>query len=365
MVFHRAPWLAWPKIPGIGPILLKRIHDHFGSLSTAWDASDRDLLAVDGLGDRLVATILTHRPTIDLEELLAATLDRNPQFITPEDPEYPPLLWTIPDPPAVLYYQGDLTHLSPPSIAIVGTRNATDYGKRWTRRLSTSLAERGFVIISGLAAGIDAEAHATCLTIQTPTIAVLGTGLDIPYPSQNKTLHHQLAQSHLLLSEYPAGTGPDRTHFPRRNRIVAGLSQATLVTEAGEKSGALITARLAKSFGRSVHVLAGSLDNPNAKGCLQLIHEGAEIILGEPELLAKLPTVHTPPNAPQRQLTLIPPSLRPDLEKLWRALGPEPLSLDRILEATQLPITTASSGLLELELLGLITTTPGMTYTSP
>jgi DNA processing protein len=363
MVFHRAPWLAWPQIPGIGPILLKRIYDHFGSLSAAWDASDRDLLAVDGLGERLIATILTHRPTIDLEELLAATLDRNPQFITPEDPEYPPLLWTIPDPPAVLYYQGDLRHLTPPGIAIVGTRNATDYGKRWTRRLSTSLAERGFVIISGLAAGIDTEVHQTCLKLQTPTIAILGTGLDIPYPSQNKTLHHQLAQTHLLLSEYPAGTGPDRRHFPRRNRIVAGLSQATIVTEAGEKSGALITARLAKSFGRSLHVLAGSLDNPNAKGCLQLIHEGAEIILGEPELLTKLPNLHTHPVA--TQLTIIPPKLRPDLEKLWRALGPEPLSLDRLLEATQLPIATASSGLLELELLGLITTTPGMTYTTP
>ncbi len=363
MVFHRAPWLAWPQIPGIGPILLKRIYDHFGSLSTAWDASDRELLAVEGLGERLIATILTHRPTIDLEELLAATIDRNPQFITPEDPEYPRLLWTIPDPPAVLYYQGDLCHLIPPSIAIVGTRTATDYGKRWTRRLTESLARQGFAIISGLAAGIDAEAHTTCLNLQTPTIAVLGTGIDIPYPRQNKALHNQLAQSHLVLSEYPAGTGPDRAHFPRRNRIVAGLSQATLVTEAGEKSGALITARLAKIYGRSVHVLAGSLDNPNAKGCLRLIQEGAEIILGEPELLAKFPNASRPPL--ETQLTMLPPDLRPDLAKLWRTLGPEPTSLDRILETTQLPITTVSSGLLELELLGLITTTPGMTYTTP
>jgi DNA processing protein len=368
MVFHRAPWLAWPQIPGIGPILLKRIYDHFGCLTLAWEATEKELLAVEGLGERLAQNILSHRPTIDLEECLAATCDRNPQFITPADPEYPASLWSIPDPPGVLYYQGNLSYLDNPCIAIVGTRHSTDYGKRWTRRLSAKLAQEGFVIVSGLAAGIDAEAHQTCLELKAPTIAVLGTGIDIPYPHKNKSIHQQIAQSHLLLSEYPAGTGPDRAHFPRRNRIVAGLAQATLVTEAGEGSGALITAHLAQKFGRSLHVLAGSLDNPNAKGCLQLIHEGAQIILGETELLTTLPkpeksNVTATVVAPTIQTSLFTNvDLRPELDRLLKTLSAEPLNLDRILELTNLPIATVSSGLIELELLGLISQTPGMSY---
>ncbi len=360
MVFHQAYWLAFSQIPGIGPTLLKRIHNHFGTLALAWEADEARLQAVEGLGEKLAHQIITHRPNFDLEELLASYSDRNPQFITPEDPEYPTQLWEIPDPPAMLHYQGSLALLNTPSIAIVGTRDASDYGKRWTRRLTQSLGHQGFTIISGLAAGIDAEAHATCLTQKTPTIAVLGTGVEIAYPKTNQQLHSTIAQSGLILSEYPAGTGPDRRHFPRRNRIVAGLTQATLVTEAGEKSGALITARLANDYGRSVYALAGSLDNPNARGCLQLIHQGAEIILGEAELLTSLGTTSQQLDLPL--FTPEPPNLRPELEKIWRAIGQESIGLDRLLEKTGLNTPEVSSGLLELELLGLVEQQPGLRY---
>jgi DNA processing protein len=275
---------------------------------------------------------------------------------------------TSPDPPPVLYYQGQVQPEENQGlvagIAIVGTRDPSEYGRRWTRKISTALVQAGYTVVSGLAEGIDTEAHRSCLNAGGRTIAVLGTGVNITYPWSNRALARQITKQGLLLSEYPAGTQPDRVNFPRRNRIIAGLCRVTLVLEAPEKSGALITARLANDYGRDVYVLPGSLDNPRSIGCLELLNQGAHVILGEDkllEMLGTLPQLHTnSASASGIQLPLF--NLPPELESVFQAVTPEPVPLDLIIQQVGLSTGTVLSALAQLELMGLVTQLPGMRY---
>lgn len=362
---ERAYWLAWSQISGVGPVLLGRIRQHFHSLAVAWDAPVQELLTVEGIGDRLAQAIAQARSRLNPDQLLTQHLKKNPQFWTPADPDYPRLLLEIPSPPPVLYYRGQVDPrelaASKPIVAIVGTRYPTEYGRRWTHRISTALAKHGFTIVSGMAAGIDTEAHRGCLEAGGRTIAVLGTGLDLVYPPQNRKLYEEILQQGLLLSEYPAGTKPDRGHFPARNRIIAGLSRAVLVMEAPQQSGALITARLANDFCREVFTLPGSLDNEQALGCLALLGRGANAILGEGqllEMLGMLPQVDEP--ASQTSLPL--PQLEPELAQVLAAIAFEPMPLDLIAQKAGLSASAASAALLQLELFGLVAQLPGMRY---
>jgi DNA processing protein len=362
----RAYWLAWSEISGVGPILRKRIHQTFGSLATAWQAPITALQQIDGIGPKLSQAIATQRTQLNPAEHLAAYERQNPYFLTPADAAYPRQLWEIPDPPAVLHYQGNLQLLqrcdAGAAVAIVGTRQLTAYGERWTACFSSGLSRQGWTIVSGLAAGIDTVAHTCCLATPGWTIAVLGTGLDIIYPAANAGLHYQIAQEGLLLSEYPAGTPGDRAHFPARNRIVAALSTATIVTEAGRQSGALITAHCAQQYGRTVHVLAGSLDNPAAAGCLDLIQQGMAIITSETDLyqaLGPLPDAahrRTQTPATPSALPEFPPDLRPELQHLWQILKQcsGPIGFDDLVEQSGQATGDLLAALLELELHGLI-----------
>jgi DNA processing protein len=370
---ERAFWLAWSRINGIGPILLKRLEKHFGSLVTAWDATPGDLMAVEGLGVQTAECIVAERRQIDPIALLRQHERENPRFWTPADPEYPRLLLELPDPPSTLYYRGNPDPQENrglvPMIGIVGTRAPSVYGRQWTRRVTKALVENGFTVVSGLAEGIDTEAHRSCVEADGRTIAVMGTGVDIAYPWFNRNLYRQILQSGLVVSEYPAGTQPDRIHFPRRNRIIAGLCRALVVMEAPQKSGALITAHLANEYGRDVYVLPGSLDNPKAIGCLNLLNHGAQVILSESHLLEMLGTIpqlqpFTPPEQPS-----LPLNLEPDLDKvLWaiaslaQAQDVESVPFDLIVQTSTLPAGSVSSALLQLELMGLVAQQPGMRY---
>ena len=273
MTEERAFWLAWSQIQGVGPISLQRLQRHFGTLAAAWDANAASLEAVEGFGPQMIKRVLLVRSHLQPIQFLKEHQQQNPHFWTPADADYPRLLFEIADPPPVLYYRGKIDPLENQGIAhtigIVGTRNPSEYGRRWTRKLTHSLAQRGFTIISGLAEGIDAEAHHSCLKAGKRTIAVLGTGVDVVYPWRNKRLYEEILKCGLVISEHPTGTAPDRTHFPRRNRIIAALSRAILVMEAGTKSGALITAHCANNYNRDVYVLPGSLDSPRSLGCLK------------------------------------------------------------------------------------------------
>lgn len=369
-----AYWLAWSKIPGVGPVLLKRVWQQFNSLETAWNASATELGQVEGIGGKLVNTIKQKRSQINPLELLKQHLQKNPQFWTPNENNYPRLLLEIPSPPPLLYHQGQVNLLENqgqiPLVGIVGTRYPTEHGRRWTRKIAIALVKHGFTVVSGMAAGIDGIAHQACLEAGGRTIAVLGTGVDMVYPSHHKQLHQRLQKEGLIVSEYPAGTPGDRRHFPARNRIIAGLSRAVLVMEAPEKSGALITARYANEFCRDVYTLPNSPDIAQARGCLKLIHHGAEMIVKEDELLEMLGAI---PELDQgQQLSLFDtekvkkketlPKLEPELLKIFQAISHEATSFDIIVEKAGLPTAQVSGGLLQLELEGLITQLPGMRY---
>ena len=383
MLQEKSYWLAWSQIPGIGPILLKRIQQKFGQLSQAWSLPVTELGQVEGFGEKIISKVQGERSKINPERLLEDHLKDNPQFWTPADPEYPQLLLEIPSPPPVLYYRGQVQLQENLgifcAIAIVGTRYPTEYAKRWTSRISKTLTEQGFIIVSGMAAGIDAEAHWSCLKASGRTIAVLGTGVDTIYPHSNQKLYQQIEQEGLILSEYPANTKPDRGNFPARNRIIAGLSRAVLIMEAPQKSGALITARFANDFCRDVYVLPGTLDNQQSLGCLDLLNRGAQVILGENHLLEMLQTIPMldPSLRSQPALSLSESKLNigssqqknrdfshlePELAQIMSIMTVESLTLDAIAEKTGLDTSKLLASLSQLELMGLISQLPGMRY---
>ena len=384
---ERVYWLAWSQVAGVGPILLDRLERHFNSLETAWNADAQALLSIDGLGLQSVAKVVAARAKIDPHKLIAQHSITNPHWWARSDPDYPRLLREITSAPGVLYYRGQVAltdnQCDVPTVGIVGTRHPSDYGRRWTRKISSLLAAKGCIIVSGMAEGIDTEAHSACLEVGGKTIAVVGTGADIVYPPHNQSLAADIHKHGLIVSEYPAGTPPNRPHFPARNRIIAGLSRVIIVIEAPSKSGALITAHQANDFGRDVYILPGSIDNPNSIGCLRLLSHGAQPILGLEhllELLASIPQLDKPEQLqlftsqqpdPQTKMGLVaqsqsvsslPPNLDSDSQQVWLAMTDESCNFDSIVDRTQLPTATVSIALLNLELLNLVTQLPGMRY---
>jgi len=365
---ERAYWLAWSQVAGVGSSRVMRLYYHFGSLKTAWNAPFSELCDVEGLGEITATLIQDGRKTLDPVALFDAHLQKNTQFWTPADADYPRLLLEIPDPPPLLYYRGKVDWQENQglrtAIAIVGTRSPTEYGKRWTRNLTQALVQAGFTIVSGLAQGIDTIAHQTCLESGGRTIGVMGTGVNKIYPISNRNLARQIITSGLVMSEYPADTPPDRTNFPRRNRIIAGLCRATLVIEAGDKSGALITARMANDYGRDVYILPGSLDNPQSQGCLSLLSSGAHPILSTNHLLEMLGQIPSMDDEPS-QLSLLPaqpPDLSTELQTVFQAVSLEATSLDLLVTTTGMATPDVLSALVQLELMGLVSQIPGMRY---
>lgn len=371
MLEERAYWLAWSQVERIGPVLLRRLQQQFGTLAEAWKANATQLQQVEGVGYQLAGTVVAARSQIHPEQFLEQHSTKNPHFWTPADADYPRLLLEIPSPPPVLYYRGQVQPQEnqgiKPMVGIVGTREPTEYGKRWTRKISAALAKHGFTVVSGMAAGIDTEAHLGCLGLGGRTIAVLGTGVDMIYPPRNRNLYEQIQQQGLVVSEYPAGTQPNRVHFPQRNRIIAGWSRAILVMEAPSKSGALITAHQANDFCRDVYVLPGRLDDQQSSGCLGLLSRGAQVFISEGHLLEMLgampeldPVVQLPLFAQEQSPSV--PELEPELAKVLQVLPSEPTSFDVIVQQVSLEAGVVSSALLQLELIGLVSQLPGMRY---
>lgn len=290
------------------------------------------------------------------------------------DPDYPPLLRGSPSPPLALFVVGEPLQLWQPTVAVIGSRAATPAGRENAARFATAFARAGFAVGSGLAAGVDAAAHRAALEAGALTVAVLGTGPDVAYPPGNRALHARIAAEGMLVSEHPPGTGPRREHFPSRNRILAGLALGVLVIEAAERSGALITARLAAEAGREVFALPGSIHNPLARGCHRLIRDGATLVETDSEVTAALANAALGLAGDLRARLTIPIEARgvtgPDAApgttrpdgvdgRVWDAIGDDPVGIDALALRTGLTPAALSSMLLAMELDGRIVTQHG------
>lgn len=346
-----ASWLTLSQIPGLGNEGLRQLLQAYGSpdniLSTP-AASLKQFVRP------AVAEAIAQRPDNDALAPIAFWLDDPVNHVlTLADANYPQALLNIPDPPLLLYVKGRLDLLNHSAIAVVGSRNASVQGLRNAESFAEALSKAALCIVSGLAHGIDASAHLGGLIGQGSSIAVVGTGLDKVYPAANRKLAHQLAAEGTLVSEFPLGTPPLANNFPRRNRIISGLSLGCLVVEASLNSGSLITARMALEQGREIFAIPGSIHMPQAKGCHALIKQGAKLVESTDDILDELGwysvTAHA---AASQQLT----------HPIFAHLGFDPLDIDSLSQRSGLTIEALSAILLQLELEGRVTTLTGGMY---
>ena len=367
-----ADWLALLAAPGVGPRSVARLIERFGNPGAVLDAPGHVLAEMGLKPDAVAALAAPDRARIDAA--LAWAEQPGAHILTPSDPRYPALLAEIADAPTVLFVRGDPLLLAEPQIAIVGSRNPTPVGREVTRELASRLAACGLVITSGLAVGVDGAAHTGALETGR-TIAVLGTGPDRVYPAVHRELARTIAEHGALVSELAPGEGPLARHFPRRNRIISGLSLGTLVTEAALNSGSLITARQALEQGREVLAVPGSVRNPLARGCHALIRDGARLVEDADDVLAELApllrgvlgtagvmgatSVHAQPREAQTEPQV---GLDPEYSRLLDAMGYDPMAPDEMVRATGLPIESLSSMLLVLELEGHVSSCDGGRY---
>lgn len=314
-----------------------------------------------GLREKLAAIQQGHALTHELTRLQAARLT----VVTLADPCYPRSLRWIPDPPLVLYTRGTLRPEDGLAVAVVGSRRPSNYGKLMAQRLSTELVQHGFTVVSGLARGIDSLAHQGSLQAGGRTVAVLGSGINVIYPPENRRLCDTISDQGAVLSEFPLDTKPDRWNFPRRNRIISGLALGTLVVEAAANSGALHTARHALEQGREVFAMPGRIDVPNSRGTHSLIKQGAKLVEGINDILAEFPeAVQVSASQHQSALTCPPkPRTTADLSaeeaQVLALIQPEETHIDALIHASQLPAHVVASILVTLELRGLIRQFPG------
>jgi len=350
-------WVGFSLISGIGRVKLTQLENYFGSLENAWKATPADLKH-SGMDSGSIRAITTWQPKISLEAEMEK-LDRyGVKIFTWHDKDYPSRLKEIYDYPPVIYVRGSLLPEDEWCLAVVGTRRATVYGRQVTEEIVADLAQSKITIVSGLAKGIDSVAHHSALEAGGRSIAVFACGLDIVYPAENANLARRIIQQGALVSEYPLGTKPRADNFPRRNRIMSGLSLGILVVEAGETSGALITARLALEQNREVFAIPGSILSPASRGTNHLIQEGAKLVHNYTDILEELNLMAV---AHQVELKEVIPAS--DTESLLlKQLSAEPTHIDEVCRSSGLPTSTVSSTLAMMELKGLVKQVGAMNY---
>ncbi len=350
-------WVGFSIVPGIGRVKLAQLENYFGNLEDAWKATPVDLKHA-GLDSSSINAITSWRSKISLEAEMEK-LDRyGVKVLIWHDSNYPARLKEIYDYPPLLYVRGSLLPEDEWCLAVVGTRRVSVYGRQVTEEIVADLARNKITIVSGLAKGTDSIAHRSALDAGGRSIAVFACGLDTVYPSENATLARGIIQQGALISEYPLGTRPRAESFPRRNRIMSGLSLGVLVVEAGETSGALITAHLALEQNREVFAIPGSILSPASRGTNRLIQGGAKLVCGYTDILEELNLTAVAHQIEMKEI--IPAS---DTESLLlKQLGAEPTHIDELCRSSGLPISTVSSTLAMMELKGLVKQMGTMNY---
>ncbi|MDQ5987978.1 MAG: hypothetical protein CSYNP_03726 [Syntrophus sp. SKADARSKE-3] len=374
-------WIALKRVDGLGNLGIKALLDVFATPARVFEAPRHILSAVPGIGPKISQSIKSFSDWGFVEEELDRAARHGVDVVTCHDPLFPPSLRYIYDCPAFLYIKGTLM---PDDIylAVVGSRRASSYGKFTTEKLSRELSLKGITIVSGMARGIDTSAHHGALSVRGRTIAVLGSGIDIIYPPENKKLYEAIPESGALVSEYPMGTPPNGPNFPARNRIISGISMGVLVVEASDKSGSLITARIALEQGREVFAVPGSIDSAGSHGTHKLIRDGATLVEGIDDIIpAILPQISAPrviPSPPMMQgrldLTLSANGYQgnedhgPEINlnttesAIFNSISDNPVHIDSIIQSSGLKPPEVLNTLLNLELQGLIRQTAGKTY---
>lgn len=358
--------LTLSATPGIGDSRFAAVLRRFGSAEAALDASHEDLMSVDGMTPNSAAAVLEQSPSDDVLRRCDTILDLSVTVLCCIDTEYPSHLAVLPDAPALLFVKGNTGLLTVPGVAIVGTRRPSPYGKQITSGIARRLAEHGVTVISGMARGVDGIAHRTALKHGGATIAVLGCGVDVVYPPEAADLHSRIANEGAVVSEFPPGTPPDAPHFPRRNRIISGLSEAVIVTEAPLRSGSLITARIANEQNRDVYAVPGDITRDQSRGVNKLIAEGAQIVTSGNEIIVSLGLgAHMRTDTGESQLGL-PVAIPNDLDAEDRAIV-EILEIDPVhIDTVAMRLNRDSAGLLTsltmLEMRGLVESHSGSRF---
>jgi DNA processing protein len=341
-------------VPGIGRARLTRLLATFGNSDNVLGAPFRQLLAVQGMS-RAASTAVASASVQVGRRAIARTRELGGAVLTPADPRFPAPCKTIPNAPTLLFAKGDLTLLGRPAVAIVGSRNHSRYGDEVCRHFSAGLSRAGLVVVSGMARGLDAVAHHACLDAAGDTVGVLGNGLGVVYPAANRALYERVEVSGCLLTEFPPGERPHAGSFPRRNRLISGLAAATVVIEAGERSGALITVDCALAQGREVFAVPGPISSPTSVGCNQLIQQGARPALSLDDVLEEYGITAAPDPEVTRALTAEDQRV---LAPLDRGAG----SPDEVAIALGWSIERALAALTDLELRGVVVCDPGKLF---
>jgi DNA processing protein len=363
-----AAYLALAQIPGIGSARLRTLVAAFETAAAALRAPHGAIAALPGFS-RAAATAIRASSLESGQEILAQLDRHGATVLLPDDPAFPPLLSEIPEPPALLYVRGDVCLLRRPAAGIVGSRDHSAYGADAARLLASGVARVGVVVVSGMARGVDAIAHAAALDTGGTSIGVLGNGFGVVYPAANRALYDRMAAAGCLVTELPPGERPHAGAFPRRNRLISGLAGVTVVVEAAPGSGALITADCALDQGRSVLAVPGPITSPTSLGCNRLIQQGAKPALSAGDILEELGLPGTGERTAERPATGETPAQRPlppdlsDLQRsLWETLRAEPKHVDALVATAGTDTSAVLTALTELEMRGVVKQQPGMVF---
>ncbi len=346
--------LSLYSIPSIGPTRMRKLISVLGSPSAVLQAGTRRLISIEGIDIKTAEKIRSGGNPQFVAAQMEAIDKHQVKVLSYWDKAYPEQLKSIYDPPAFLFYKGNIQLLDQPTMAVVGTRKPTGYGRMMTERFTKELVDKGFAIVSGFARGVDSVAHKTALKNGGPTFAVLGNGLDVIYPPENHELFEEMCRKGVIMTEYPMGTRPDAGNFPKRNRIISGLSIGILITEAGQKSGALLTAFYGADQNREVFAIPGSIVSEKSVGVNDLIKKGAKLVQSIEDILEEFGDRFGSEALLSTEKAAPIPDLNGSLKTIYDHLSSQPIHIDQLALQTHLSPSETLSSLLTLELMGLI-----------